>query len=115
MEKLTTELVIYLFHLEHIKEKEYSSNKRKTNTDAYVFHCKDEYYNYFLANGVNLKNKELLDLAIFSELRNGDIIALKGLCDHIIDEVNKVTEYDMLSLELKDDDNVKIKRKNSIT
>lgn len=108
MEKITTKLVIFLFQLNHIKEKEYSFCKSIDCRDAYIFYSEEEYYNYFLENGINSRNKDLLDLAIFLKLKNGDIIALKKLCDHIIDQVNKVTEYDMIPFDLEKNNTDKV-------
>lgn len=100
MEKLTTTIVLYLYNLNNIKEKLYSSHRDRTKKDAYVFHSKDEFYQYFLDNNVTIYNKDLLDLAIFSELRNGDVIALKNVCDYVIDRVNQMKKEDEVYFEL---------------
>lgn len=102
MEKLTTELVIFIYHLNNIKEKKYSpcKNIHHPNRDVYVFHSRDEYYQYFSDNNVIINNKELLDLAILSNLRNGDIIAMKNVCNYIIDQVNTMIYSDEFSFEL---------------
>lgn len=97
MEKLTTELVLYMYHLNKIQEKIYSPCKDiyHHNHDAYVFHSKEEYYQYFLDNNAMINNIKLLDLAVLSNLKNGDIVALKNLCDYIIDRVNQAIEDDI--------------------
>lgn len=111
MEKLATEFVISVFGLNNITEKEYSPCQSLHSRDAYIFHSDVEYYNYFMENGLAIVSKELLDLAIFSKLRNGDIIALKGLCDYIIDNKTRIEQFDLIPLY---NDNTKQKNNEKI-
>lgn len=84
MEKLVTNLTTMMLGLKKVKEKKYSSEETKTN-EVYIFHNEEDYQYYFIENGLeDIPDKELLNLAKLAELKNGDIIAFKGLCDHII-------------------------------
>jgi len=83
MAKLGTQVLIFILKLNEVKEKKYSKEEC-SERDIYVFSSKSEFYEYYLMHGLNIKNKEILDKAIFTRLKNGDIIALKGLCDYII-------------------------------
>lgn len=98
VEKLATRMVLHVYKLNSVAEKVYSSY-RSSDNDVYVFHNKDEFYHYFLDNNIIIDNNDIFELAILSELRNGDIIALKNSCDYIIDRINKMKDSDEFSFD----------------
>ena len=51
---------------------------------AYIFKDKNEFKKYFIDNGCINIDEELMRLAKFKTARNGNIIALNGLCDKAI-------------------------------
>ena len=50
----------------------------------YVFNNYDEFKSYFIENGCIETNNDVLDLCIIFNMKDGRIIALKGLCDYVI-------------------------------
>lgn len=83
-------------------------NKRKMDVndnnenEVYVFNNYDEYKNFFLMY-LNSIEEYVIDLAIYTRGNDGKIIALKGLCEHII--VKKAVEefYNSITQEQIDD------------
>ena len=51
--------------------------------DCYLFNSYEEYVNFFKQYIDNI-NYKLIDLAIYTRGKKGQVIALKGLCEHII-------------------------------
>ena len=95
MEKLDLKTKIYLYltnanivkheKIEKVKEKkELLINEKENNkNNVYIFKNHDEYKDYFLMY-LNNVNDDLIDLAIYTKGKNGQIVALEGLCKHII-------------------------------
>ena len=54
--------------------------------DVFVFDNYDEYKKYFLMYLDDI-DETVIDLAIYTISKNGQVIALKGLCEKIIDEL----------------------------
>lgn len=52
--------------------------------DVYVFDDYNDYVNYFKGYFGSCLDEELINKAIFTTSKNGQVIALKGLCEHII-------------------------------
>ncbi len=90
MKKLMTSYVLSMLGLKQVKEKRYSPSSRSEPQDAYIFHSKGDYYQYFIENGVAIEesNIEYVNLGIMLTILNGDVIALKGHCDLIIEKVS---------------------------
>ncbi len=59
--------------------------------EIYIFKNYEEYRNFFLMY-LNEVDNNLIDLAIYTKGNKGQIIALKGLCEHIIVK-KKVTDF----------------------
>lgn len=89
-------LFLTLFHLKEEKNKEYSAELCKKNI-AYLFDDYDEFKNYFYQNGISDISDEIFDLSIIKTTRKGTIIALKGLCDHIIRRYNGLNNTELES------------------
>ena len=83
MAKISTNIIMGFFGLKSNKNIEYSEEESRAK-DVYIFDSREDFYDYFLQNEVYINDKELLDLAIFAEMKNGEVIAIKGLCDRII-------------------------------
>ncbi len=54
------------------------------HNDVYVFENHDDFADYFKIHTGNYVNNDLIDLAIFTTSKSGQIIAFKGLCEKII-------------------------------
>jgi len=80
---IEAKLFLFLLKLKEEKNKEYSSEECEKNV-AYLFETKEEFKNYFLQNGVDNLSDDLLGLCKMKTTKKGTIIALKGLCDHLI-------------------------------
>lgn len=96
MEKLMTRYALFMLGLKQEKEKKYSPSYMSKPHDAYIFHSKRAFYQYFIENGVTIEegNIEYLNLGIMGTIQNGDVIALKGHCDKIIEKMNPNQVYD---------------------
>ena len=64
------------------KEKKYTIQKVNSNV-VYIFNNYDEFKDYFREYMVDVRG-DLIDLAIYTKSKNGGVVALKSLCDHII-------------------------------
>ena len=74
--------------VEHEKIKEYDSSnyltiKDENNTDVYQFKNYEEYKKYFGMYLMNVDPK-VINLAILRKDKNGQIFAIKKICDYII-------------------------------
>lgn len=83
MAKLSTNIILILLGLKNVRNIKYNPEIIKNN-DVYVFDSRSSFNNYFLHNGIYVLDKSLLNLAVVFELKNGDIVAFKSLCDQII-------------------------------
>ena len=81
-------LFMYILSLKEEKVKEYSAEESDPHL-AYVFTNPEEYKTYFDNNGLENADDELLRLCRIKTTKKGNIIALKGLCDHAITRYKK--------------------------
>jgi len=79
--------VIFLGLKEDVK-KEYSDVLCEHNV-AYIFNNYEEFKAYFVNNGFESVDDDLLNICKMKVASNGAIVALKGLCDHAIREHRK--------------------------
>lgn len=86
-----TWLYLYITHalrVEHIPVVEVEEKRRmyvkdSKKNEVYIFKDYDEYKKFFLMYLDNIEN-DVIDLAIYTKGSKGQIVALKGLCEHII-------------------------------
>lgn len=86
-----TWLYLYITHairVEHppvidVEDKRTMYVKDSKKNEVFVFRNYDEYKNYFLMYLDNIE-EDVIDLAIYTKGSKGQVIALKGLCEHII-------------------------------
>lgn len=74
---------MFILHLKEAKEKKYSAVECDKNI-VYLFDNNDDFEAYFIENGIEDINRELLRLCRMKTTKNGTVIALKGLCDRTI-------------------------------
>ena len=79
---LKTRLYLYITGVVVEKEKKYTIRAVNRNV-VYIFNNYDEFKNYFKEYMIDVK-EDLIDMAIYAKSKNGGVVALKGLCDHII-------------------------------
>ena len=89
-------LVIRLYKLKEEKEKIYQNNVNDHNL-IYIFNNYEEFKNYFIENNCEDVDDETLKLCIFSTNKKGSVIALKGLCDHLITKYNLIKENENIN------------------
>ena len=89
MDNIEINFMKFLYNLKEEKTKEYTEGKVDDNI-IYIFNNNDEYKEYFIKNGMNEINHDILEKCKFKQLKNGKIICLKGLCDHFIKENTKI-------------------------
>ena len=91
MSKLDFKTWLYLFITGATikKEKKYSTKETKCNV-VYVFDSYDDFIDYFkkYLNEDEI-NKSIINKAIYTTSKRGAIVALKGLCDHIITKTKR--------------------------
>lgn len=107
---LKTKLFLFITGATIEKEKKYTIKKVKTNV-VYIFDSYDEFKNYF-SEYLNDVKEDVINLAIYTQSKKGAIVALKGLCDHIITKT-KLLQYDIKNLS-QDEINL-IHQKGKIT
>lgn len=93
LSKLNFKTWLYLYitktlRVEHIpvvevEKKRQMYVKDSQKNEAYVFKDYDEYKRFFLMYLDNIED-DVIDLAIYTRGSKGQIVALKGLCEHII-------------------------------
>lgn len=96
---IKTKIYLHITGVKEEKAKVYSCNETKSNV-IYVFNNYDEYKNYFLEY-IPIIEEDVIDMAIYTRGKNGEIIAFKGLCDHIIKRLKSNQEKTILTLENK--------------
>ena len=80
--------------------------KDSSPNEIYIFKNYEEYRNFFLMY-LNEASNNLIDLAIYTKGSKGQIIALKGLCEHIIvkkkvnDFYNSITQEQINKIHSK--------------
>ena len=96
---IEAKLFMVLLNLKEEKNKNYSIEECEKNI-AYLFDNYDEFKSYFELNGFAAINKDLLELCRMRTTKKGTIIALKGLCDHVIRKHN--SNYQNANLSSKE-------------
>ena len=69
--------------VEEVKTKRRMYVKDSEKNEVYIFRDYDEYKKFFLMYLDDIEN-DVIDLAIYTKGSKGQIVALKGLCEHII-------------------------------
>ena len=69
--------------VEEVKTKRRMYVKDSKKNEVYIFKNYDEYKKFFLMYLDDIEN-DVIDLAIYTKGSKGQIVALKGLCEHII-------------------------------
>lgn len=92
-----TRLYLYITGVVVQKEKKYTEQSINKNV-AYIFDDYNEFKSYFEKYIINVR-EDLIDLAIYAKSKNGSIVALKGVCDHIITQT--IIENSYLNLTQK--------------
>lgn len=91
MSKLDFKTWLYLFITGATikKEKKYAIEEAKHNV-VYIFDSYDDFIDYFkkYLNEDEI-NKSIINKAIYTTSKRGAIVALKGLCDHIITKTKR--------------------------
>lgn len=82
---IKTKLFLYITHAKVLKlvDTKDIEIKKANRQEVYVFENYDEYINYF-KKYIKYVDKDLIDLAIYTTGKNGQIVALRGLCEDII-------------------------------
>lgn len=91
---LKTRLFLFITGATIEKEKKYTIKRIEKNV-VYVFESYDEFKNYF-SEYVDEVKEDVINLAIYTRAKKGAIVALKGLCDHIITKTR--LQYDIKEL-----------------
>lgn len=86
-----TWLYLYITRVKKVNHILVDDNKKNLNIgnkkidihEAYVFRNYDEYKKFFLMHLDDISD-EIIDLAIYTRGKKGQIVALKGLCEHTI-------------------------------
>lgn len=89
--------------IKHIPVREEKVKKRinienSNINEIYIFKDYAEYRNFFLMY-LNDIDDEIIDLAIYTKGRNGQIVALKALCEHIIVKMQVNDFYNSITPE----------------
>ena len=91
MNKLDFETRLFLFFTGAtiVREKKYTAKEAKHNV-VYIFDSYDDFIDYFkkYLNEDEI-NQYIIDKAIYTTSKRGAIVALKGLCDHIITKTKR--------------------------
>ena len=85
----------YLFRLKEQEKKEYNQEECKKNV-VYVFEDMNDFRNYFISNGIDNVDDEILELCKIKISKKGHIVAFKGLCDHYISAYKEKTRVKRL-------------------
>lgn len=103
---LKTRLFLYITNSnvkEHIKVQDVDRKRNYiigniNKNDVYIFENYDEYKKFFLMYLYNVYEDEI-DLAIYARGKKGQIVALKGLCEHIIVKKRVKSFYESITKE----------------
>ncbi len=80
---ITNARIVNHIEVEELDEKLELKEESQDRKKVYVFKNFDEYRNFFKMY-LNEVNDDVIKLAIYTSSSEGSIIALKGLCEHII-------------------------------
>ena len=103
---LKTKLFLYITRANNLGVPNFDDSKIEINEeqphDVYMFDSYEDYINYFK---MYLKNvdEELIQKAIYTTGKKGQIIALKGLCERIIIKQRVIEFYNMFDQEKIDE------------
>lgn len=89
------------------KEKKYTIKRIEKNV-VYIFDSYEEFKNYFFEYVDEVK-EDVINLAIYTTSKKGAIVALKGLCDHIITKIR--LQYDIKELSQEEINDIHLKGK----
>ena len=78
-------------HVVEVEDKRTMFVKDSKKNEVFVFNNYEEYINYYLMYLDSIED-EVIDLAIYTRGNKGQIVALKGLCEHIIVK-KKINEF----------------------
>lgn len=113
MNKLDFETRLFLFFTGATikKEKKYTIEEAKHNV-VYIFDSYDDFIDYFkkYLNEDEI-NQYIIDKAIYTTSKRGAIVALKGLCDHIITKTNRELKSNIRELSEEEINNIHSKGK----
>lgn len=117
MSKLDFQTWLYLFVTGATikKEKKYTIEEAKHNV-VYIFDSYDDFIDYFkkYLNEDEI-NQYIIDKAIYTTSKRGAIVALKGLCDHIITKTNTNRKLKSNIRELSEEEIKAIHQKGKLT
>lgn len=85
-----------------VKDKRIMYVKDSKENEVYIFKDYDEYRKFFLMYLDNIED-DVIDLAIYTRGNKGQIVALKGLCEHIIVKKKVNDFYNSISQEQIDE------------
>ena len=112
LSKLDFKTWLYLYitkilRVEHINVVEVEKKRQmyvkdSQKNEAYVFKDYDEYKRFFLMYLDNIED-DVIDLAIYTRGSKGQIVALKGLCEHIIVKKQVNNFYNSITQEQIDE------------
>lgn len=85
-----------------VKDKRRMYVKDSKENEVYIFKDYDEYRKFFLMYLNNIED-DVIDLAIYTRGSKGQIVALKGLCEHIIVKKKVNDFYSSISQEQIDE------------
>ncbi len=80
---ITKVVKVGLIHIEEVESKRRMYVKDSKKNEVYIFKDYDEYKKFFLMYLDDIEN-DVINLAIYTKGSKGQIVALKGLCEHII-------------------------------
>lgn len=92
--------------VEELEQKKQMYVKNNKENEVYIFKDYDEYRRFFLMYLDNIED-DVIDLAIYTRGSKGQIVALKGLCEHIIvkkkvnDFYNSITQEQINEIHSK--------------
>jgi len=86
------ELILYMNLLSLKEEKVKAYSEDEDQFKVYVFNDDEDFKNYFVENGYDSIDEELMDMCRLKTTKKGSVIALKGLCDHTISRYRKLSD-----------------------
>lgn len=84
---IEAKMFMFILNLKEEKNKMYSAEECDKNI-VYLFDNFDEFKSYFETNGLDYKDKDLIEICRMKTTKKGTVIALKRLCDYTIRKHN---------------------------
>lgn len=103
---ITKVVKVGLIPIEEVESKRRMYVKDSKKNEVYIFKDYDEYKKFFLMYLDDIEN-DVINLAIYTKGSKGQIVALKGLCEHIIvrkkvnDFYNSITQEQINEIHSK--------------